>query len=422
MGKRNNSKRQRQEHTNNTSNNNNSNNNSSSESAHSKSAHKSKQQKQQAKGKEKAKAADQISTEKGKKQQQQQSERERKRKKRKMPLFGKSQKTPVELVKSLKEAINALEAGDRKVEKAQEDVSKNLVSIKNMLYGSSDAEPPADYVVAQLSQELYNSNLLLLLIQNLHRIDFEGKKHVALIFNNVLRRQIGTRSPTVEYICTKPEILFTLMAGYEDAHPEIALNSGTMLRECARYEALAKIMLHSDEFFKFFRYVEVSTFDIASDAFSTFKELLTRHKLLCAEFLDANYDKFFSQHYQRLLNSENYVTRRQSLKLLGELLLDRHNFTVMTRYISEPENLKLMMNMLKERSRNIQFEAFHVFKVFVANPNKPKPILDILLRNQTKLVDFLTSFHTDRSEDEQFNDEKAYLIKQIRELKPLPEA
>lgn len=58
----------------------------------------------------------------------------------------------------------------------------------------------------------------------------------------------------------------------------------------------------------------------------------------------------------------------------------------------------------------------------MANPNKPKPILDILLRNQDKLVDFLTKFHTDRSEDEQFNDEKAYLIKQIRELKPLPES
>lgn len=101
------------------------------------------------------------------------------------------------------------------------------------------------------------------------RIDFEGKKDVAQVFNNVLRRQIGTRSPTVEYICTKPEILFTLMAGYEQQ--EIALNCGTMLRECARYEALAKIMLHSEEFFNFFRYVEVSTFDIASDAFSTFK-------------------------------------------------------------------------------------------------------------------------------------------------------
>lgn len=58
-------------------------------------------------------------------------------------------------------------------------------------------------------------------------------------------------------------------------------------------------------------------------------------------------------------------------------------------------------------------------QVFVANPNKPRPILEILLRNQDKLVDFLTRFHTERSEDEQFNDEKAYLIKQIKELKPI---
>jgi hypothetical protein len=35
----------------------------------------------------------------------------------------------------------------------------------------------------------------------------------------------------------------------------------------------------------------------------------------------------------------------------------------MTRYIANADNLKLMMNLLKDKSRNIQFEAFHVFKV-----------------------------------------------------------
>ena len=92
------------------------------------------------------------------------------------------------------------------------------------------------------------------------------------------------------------------------------------------------------------------------------QDLLTKHKSLCASFLEQNYEKFFD-HYQKLLHSDNYVTRRQSLKLLGELLLDRYNFSIMTRYISNPDNLKLMMNMLREKSRNIQFEAFHVFKV-----------------------------------------------------------
>ena len=52
---------------------------------------------------------------------------------------------------------------------------------------------------------------------------------------------------------------------------EIALNCGVILRECVRHEPLAKIILYSDQFFNFFSYVEMSTFDVASDAFATFR-------------------------------------------------------------------------------------------------------------------------------------------------------
>lgn len=48
-----------------------------------------------------------------------------------------------------------------------------------------------------------------------------------------------------------------------------------ILRECIRYEPLAKIVLNSEEFFNLFKYVELSTFDVASDAFSTFKVTCT---------------------------------------------------------------------------------------------------------------------------------------------------
>lgn len=53
--------------------------------------------------------------------------------------------------------------------------------------------------------------------------------------------------------------------------PEVALNCGMMLRECLRHEPLARTILFSEEFYCFFRYVELSTFDIASDAFASFK-------------------------------------------------------------------------------------------------------------------------------------------------------
>ncbi|KAM9396750.1 calcium-binding protein 39-like [Salvelinus alpinus] len=330
-----------------------------------------------------------------------------------MPLFGKSHKNPADIVRTLKENMAILVKHDKKTDKASEEVSKCLVAMKEILYGTGDKEPHTE-TVAQLAQELYNSGLLISLVENLQVIDFEGKKDVCQIFNNILRRQIGTRSPTVEYFCSHQEVLFVLQKGYET--PGSALNCGIMLRECIRHEPLAKLVLHSEHFQDFFSYVEMETFDIASDAFATFKDLLTRHKVLVAEYLEQNYDAIFDQ-YEKLLHSDNYVTKRQSLKLLGELLLDRHNFTVMTRYISKPENLKLMMNLLRDKSPNIQFEAFHVFKVFVANPNKTQPIIDILLKNQPKLIDFLSNFQKDRMDDEQFNDEKTYLIKQIRDLK-----
>ncbi|MGH0138059.1 UNVERIFIED_CONTAM: hypothetical protein FKN15_026036 [Acipenser sinensis] len=291
----------------------------------------------------------------------------------------------------IKEKIRRHNHREESGNQASEEVSKCLVAMKEILYGTNEKDPQTE-TVAQLAQELYNSGLLLSLVNDLQVIDFEGKKDVCQIFNNILRRQIGTRIPTVEYISSHQQILFILLKGSDFIHSE----------DCY--------------LLAFFNYVEMSTFDIASDAFATFKDLLTRHKVLVAEYLEQNYDAVFSD-YEKLLHSENYVTKRQSLKLLGELLLDRHNFTIMTKYISKPENLKLMMNLLRDKSPNIQFEAFHVFKVFVANPNKTQPIVDILLKNQTKLIEFLSNFQKDRTDDEQFNDEKTYLIKQIRDLK-----
>ncbi len=239
------------------------------------------------------------------------------------------------------------------------------------------------------------------------------------IFNNLLRRQIGARWPTVEYISGKREVLFAAHAGYENE--DIALNTGMILREMLRHEPLCKILLYSEQYVFFFlpfffsfrvlvlvvdagvfrrfynypHYIESTTFGISTDAYTSLKETLTRHKPIVAEYLDKNYDRFFSS-FTTLIRSPNYVTKRQSLKLLGEILLDRANFNVMTRYIANDVNLKMMMNLLRDKSKNIQFEAFHVFKVFVANPKKPPQIETILRRNKEKLLVFLQNFHNDK--------------------------
>lgn len=144
---------------------------------------------------------------------------------------------------------------------------------------------------------------------------------------------------------------------------------------------------------------------------------MTKHKQLVSQYLATNYDLFFKSHYNpTLLLSSSYVTKRQSIKLLGELLLDRANYIIMTQYVASGDNLKLTMTLLKDDRKMVQYEAFHVFKVFVANPNKSDEVKRILVKNRGRLLRFLPTFLEGRTDDDQFLDEKSFLLRQIENL------
>ncbi|KAF6777010.1 hypothetical protein AHF37_03935 [Paragonimus kellicotti] len=337
----------------------------------------------------------------------------------KMPLFGKP-KSPKELIQSIHEnllILNSQAKQEKERRKAIEAIATALNGLRELLTDKSDTrltgrERDAELfnsertrineIITEVTHELINLNVLPLLIANLDTIEFESSKHVVDLFGHVMRRQVGSYNPAAQYLLSNPHILVSLLHGY--SKPDRAIHYGAILRDACRHEALAKLVLLAPEFYQLFDYVQ---------------DLLTRHKSLVAEFLSTNYDEFF-KHYSNMIAAENYVTNRQALKLLGELLLERHNFSVMTRYIADPENLKVIMNLLTSEKKQIAFEAFHCFKVFVANPKKPQSVHMILFRNQEKLISFLSNFQTERTDDGQFSHEKDYLIKQIRELKALP--
>jgi len=327
-------------------------------------------------------------------------------------ILRRSKKSPQELVKSTKKHVDALNEAkndEKALKKEMEKISANLSDMKFMLYGDGDNDPKQENI-KKLPDELFATDLLLVMLQNMKKFEFEARKDVAQIYNFILRQR---KKEALEYVKQHPEILKTLVTGYSE--PDIALNCGSILREVIRHEQLCEILLYTPTLFDaFFDYVQLSTFDVASDAFATFKLMLTKHKVLCAKFLEKNFDDIFKK-YNELLQSRNYVTKRQSLKLLGELLLNRANFNVMIKYINAPQNLKVMMNLLRGNTKAIQFEAFHVFKIFVANPKKSQPVVEILVRNKSKLIDFLTKFQKDK-EDEQFNDEKAILLTTLEQL------
>ena len=56
----------------------------------------------------------------------------------------------------------------------------------------------------------------------------------------------------------------------------------------------------------------------------------------------------------------------------------------------------------------------------MANPNKSVPVQKILILNRDKLLKFLPTFLDERTDDEQFGDEKSFLIHSIKTMPPAP--
>ncbi|KAG4418542.1 hypothetical protein IFR04_008345 [Cadophora malorum] len=361
-------------------------------------------------------------------------------------LFGRRPRTnTVDLPKQAKEQMLKLD-GPAGAAKAEE-LAKTLGQMKFVLQGTQETESSPEQVYS-LVTGMIQEDLLYLLAVNLWRLPFESRKDTQVIFSYVLRFRPPTSSPksdplALSYVINnRPEVLVELCNGYD--HKESATPAGTVLREVLKSDAAAAIILYDDQsdgspgpkgltginpelrqsgngvFWKFFKWIDQGSFEVGADAFTTFRELLTKHKQLVAQYLSTNFDLFFDKYNNILVKSESYVTKRQSIKLLGEILLDRANYAVMTAYVDRGEHLKICMNLLRDERKMVQYEGFHVFKVFVANPHKSIAVQKILLINRERLLVFLKEFLQDRTEDEQFIDEREFLIKQIKNMPPTP--
>jgi len=251
-------------------------------------------------------------------------------------IFKPKPKAPRELVSVTLQLLEQLKTRmeGKAMEKTVEDISKHLLSMKGILFGDGESEPDAEQVQA-LGLEIESSNLIVPLLASISQLEFEARKDVVLLLSHMLRRHCPS---TCTVLLASFDIITDMIVRYDSK--EAALNFGSVLRECIRVPALAQRLLQTRAWSRLLPHVESCRFDVSTDSFLTLKELLTKHKTAVAEHLERNFDDFFSE-YRNLLLSQNYVARRQLLRLLGELLGDRCNFKIMTRLIADVDLLKV---------------------------------------------------------------------------------
>lgn len=252
------------------------------------------------------------------------------------------------------------------------------------------------------------------LLNNLLLLPFEARKSVSAIFNYLLvcgldgidaQQYVRVSSTFAKYVLDHADTILGQLVlahgiSYEcDGHVDITLLCGSMLRSSLRHASIYSWILSDGNcesiVFPFLdRHVHNPNFDVSSDALETVRVMLTgtaaapgaagnlgddateEYKKtmedIACNFLGRRYVDVIDERINKkcLLPTANYMTRRMTLQLLSTILLNRANYEVMMKYISSSKNLVTILCLLRDPSPHITLDAFQVFKIFVANPNK----------------------------------------------------
>ena len=149
--------------------------------------------------------------------------------------------------------------------------------------------------IAALVANILSEDLLIILARNLYRFPFEARKDTQTIFSYTLRHnptqtQEGEPSAGLTYVVKKrPETIIELCMQYE--HADKGMLAGGVLRELLKVEPVAEIILMDEPglggrlggwnhdvprtgkgvFWRFFEWIDESSFEVSADAFSTFR-------------------------------------------------------------------------------------------------------------------------------------------------------
>ncbi|PIA30669.1 hypothetical protein AQUCO_05400046v1 [Aquilegia coerulea] len=331
-------------------------------------------------------------------------------------LFKSRSKSPSEIVHLTGELLRFIASSTfisgeaKREEKIMREVAKNLHELKHVLYGDSESQPVSQ-ACAELTEEFFKENTMRLLISCLSKLNLEARNDATEVVTSLQRQRVRSRLVASDYMELNKDLIDLLIRGYEDQ--DLALHYGSMLRACIHHhQGIARYVFESGYMVKFFDYIKLPNFDVASNAWETFMDLMTTHNSTVAEFLSKNYEWFFTE-YNKLLECPTYFWRRRALGLFGNMLT---NSEVMKLYVNSKDNLMAVMKLLKDTNKKIQIEAFYVFRLFVGNERKPTDIMYILIANKSKLLQFFGDFKMDE-EEEHFEEDKAEVVEEIKALK-----
>jgi len=322
---------------------------------------------------------------------------------------------------------NSFESYATTADRAEAEADPDSGSIETLMRAALERlDAPAPAAVHEAKKDAHQMLTLMLdadvpaqLLAHHGELGFEAQKDAMRLFGAALQagQRLGAEAEIAAYVRARPQVARLLLDGC--ASPDNVLHCGHMLRACAHNCKLVEVLLEAGAIEKLAELAAHESFEVSSDAFASLRELLLRQGEAMSEYLTKHFAAFFGL-YHRLVLVDDYAKQRQALRLLGEILLHSAYTAVMVEYVSEVRFLQIQMNLLRDPSTSIKVGAFHVFKIFVANPNRPARVQKILRKNRSGLMRLLRSLIPLREDDESFEQDVQCILQMLGELSELP--
>jgi calcium binding protein 39 len=314
---------------------------------------------------------------------------------------------PTRVVAKAAASVLAITAGaDDTYEKPLATLTKNLDRMTDLLYRHAHGGEPNSCAV-RLVAKISEADFIPLVLDSFNLILPEQRRQFTHIFTACMALQVGSAFPGLGCVSSHPDCVDRIMRLCD--RPELSVYAGEMLRVCTKHEPLARMLHAPERLDRLLTHCAAPCFDVATDSFATFRELILNSPISDV-YIKNNCQAIIDRLHGTLVGT-NYAPCRQTLKLIGELIMAFEDFQ--NAYLTDEKNLITMMKLMLSPYRNISMEAFHIFRLFVVRENVPEPIVRILRKNSEKLAQ-LVQHLLDQIDDDEIQREKELLLETLR--------
>lgn len=228
------------------------------------------------------------------------------------------------------------------------------------------------------------------ILMNINIFEFEDRKHVMQFIVDIYSQFKEVIEDTLDH--RKSEVISTLIGKYEMQGMSTFI--GQILRLYTKSNKLVDAYLNLDIMGKLTHLITNPDFNIQSDAYETFKEVLLYDRSeepypVFDQFLLDNYVELFKL-FDILENDPNYFSKREGLKTQYMLLV--RNETLRKYYTGDKERLKLIMVTVLNQNKGIQYEAFLLLSLFILMPLENEAVKYTIKMNKGQLSDLIKNF------------------------------